>query len=43
MDTILRALPAPTRPEKVRVAADADAVEVAHRRAAGVVIVADLD
>ena len=43
MDTILRALPAPTRSEKVRVAADADAVEVARRRAAGEVIVADLD
>ncbi|MGB1148736.1 MAG: ATP phosphoribosyltransferase regulatory subunit [Alphaproteobacteria bacterium] len=43
MDTILRALPAPTRPEKVRVTADADAVEVARRRAAGEVIVADLD
>ena len=43
MDTILRALPAPVRPEKVRVAADADAGEVARRRAAGEVIVADLD
>ena len=43
MDTILRALPAPVRPEKVRVAADADAGKVARRRAAGEVIVADLD
>ena len=43
MDTILRALPAPVRPEKVRVAADADAGEVARRRTAGEVIVADLD
>ena len=43
MDTILRALPAPVRPEKIRVAADADADEVARRRAAGEVIVADLD
>ena len=43
MDTILRSLPAPTRPEKVRVTADADSVEVARRRAAGEVIVADLD
>ena len=43
MDSILRALPAPVRPEKVRVAADADAGEVARRRTAGEVIVADLD
>ena len=42
MDSVLRALPAQTLPEKVRVSADTDINEIARRRAAGEIIVVDL-
>ena len=42
MDSVLRAVPAQTPPEKVSVAADTDINEVARRRAAGEIVVVDL-
>ena len=42
MDSVLRAVPAQARAEKVTVGADADISEVARRRAAGEIIVVDL-
>jgi ATP phosphoribosyltransferase regulatory subunit len=42
MDSVLRALPAQTLPEKVRVSADTDINEIARRRAAGEIIVVNL-
>lgn len=43
MDTILRALPEPAPQPKAKVPVDADPLEIARRRAAGEVIVADLN
>ena len=42
MDSVLRAVPAQTPQEKVKVGLDADISEVARRRAAGEIIVVDL-
>lgn len=42
MDSVLRALPVQTLPEKVRVSADTDINEIARRRAAGEIIVVNL-
>jgi SepF-like predicted cell division protein (DUF552 family) len=42
MDSVLRAVPAQTPADKIRVSADTDINEVADRRAAGEIIVVDL-